>query len=90
MPRRAAGNGRARHAATAGSFSERRRTVTIYDPGPEDLYPMLRAENAEVLIHPSDRKYGALLVGGQGTGKSSARCSPSTSTTSRIPTRRRS
>jgi hypothetical protein len=38
----------------------------------EDLYPMLRAENAEVLIHPSDRKYGALLVGGQGTGKTSA------------------
>jgi hypothetical protein len=33
---------------------------------------MLRAENAEVLIHPSDRKYGALLVGGQGTGKTSA------------------
>ena len=28
---------------------------------------MLRAENAEVLIHPSDRKYGALLIGGQGT-----------------------
>jgi hypothetical protein len=46
--------------------------MTIYDPGPEDLYPMLRADNAEVLIHPSDRKYGALLVGGQGTGKSSA------------------
>jgi Domain of unknown function (DUF5710)/Replication-relaxation len=46
--------------------------VTIYDPSPEDLYPMLRAENAEVLIHPSDRKYGALLVGGQGCGKSSA------------------
>jgi hypothetical protein len=36
------------------------------------MYPMLRAENAEVLIHPSDRKYGALLVGGQGTGKTSA------------------
>ena len=33
---------------------------------------MLRAENAEVLIHPSDRKYGALLIGGQGTGKTSA------------------
>jgi hypothetical protein len=33
---------------------------------------MLRAENAEVLIHPSDWKYGALLVGGQGTGKTSA------------------
>jgi Domain of unknown function (DUF5710)/Replication-relaxation len=46
--------------------------VTIHNPGPEDLFPMLRAENAEVLIHPSDRKYGALLVGGQGCGKSSA------------------
>ena len=33
---------------------------------------MLRAENAEVLIHPADRKYGALLVGGQGSGKTSA------------------
>src|SRR5947208_1254719 len=41
-------------------------------PGPAKLYPMLRAENAEVLIHPTDRKYGALLVGGQGTGKTSA------------------
>ncbi len=41
-------------------------------PGPEDLYPMLRAENAEVVIHPMDWKYGALLVGGQGTGKTSA------------------
>ena len=46
--------------------------MTVYDPGPADLYPMLRAENAEVLIHPSDRKYGALLIGGQGTGKTSA------------------
>ena len=35
---------------------------------------MLRADNAEVLIHPDDRKYGALLIGGQGTGKT-ARCS---------------
>ena len=33
---------------------------------------MLRAENAEVLIHPADRKYGALLIGGQGCGKTSA------------------
>ena len=41
-------------------------------PRPEDLYPMLRAENAEVLIGPSDRKYGALLIGGQGCGKTSA------------------
>ena len=47
-------------------------TTHGYDPGPEDLYPMLRAENAEVVIHPDDRKYGALLVGGQGTGKTSA------------------
>jgi protein involved in plasmid replication-relaxation len=41
-------------------------------PGPGDLYPMLRAENADVLIHPYDRKYGALLIGGQGCGKTSA------------------
>ena len=33
---------------------------------------MLRGENGEGVIHPSDRKYGALLVGGQGTGKTSA------------------
>ena len=39
---------------------------------PEDLYPMLRAENAEVAIHPDDRKYGVLMVGAQGTGKTSA------------------
>ena len=50
--------------------------------GPENLYPVLRAENAEVVIHPDDRKYGALLVGGQGTGRP-ARCSPSTSTPQR-------
>ena len=33
---------------------------------------MLRAENAEVVIHPDDRRYGALLVGSQGSGKTSA------------------
>ncbi len=33
---------------------------------------MLRAENAEVLVLPEDRKYGALLIGGQGAGKSAA------------------
>jgi hypothetical protein len=48
------------------------RTNAEHGPRPDELYPMLRAENAEVLIHPSDRKYGALLVGGQGTGKTSA------------------
>ncbi|MGI8559575.1 MAG: LAGLIDADG family homing endonuclease [Solirubrobacteraceae bacterium] len=31
--------------------------------------PVLRAENAPVLIHPDDRKYGALLVGSMGSGK---------------------
>ncbi|MGB0096371.1 MAG: hypothetical protein WBP81_28015 [Solirubrobacteraceae bacterium] len=46
--------------------------TTSYNPGPEDLFPMLRAENAEVVIRPDDRKYGALLVGGQGTGKTAA------------------
>ncbi len=52
-------------------MTARRRYITpVYEP--DDLYPMLRAENGEVLIHPSDRKYGALLVGGQGTGKTSA------------------
>ena len=36
------------------------------------LYPTLRADNAEVVIYPWDRKYGALLIGGQGCGKTSA------------------
>jgi hypothetical protein len=46
--------------------------TTTSVPRPEELYPMLRAENAEVLIAPADRKYGAILVGSQGTGKTSA------------------
>ena len=33
------------------------------------VLPVLRADNAEVLIHPDDRKYGALLVGSMGSGK---------------------
>jgi hypothetical protein len=37
-----------------------------------ELYPNLRAENAEVVIAPADRKYGVLMVGAQGTGKTSA------------------
>ncbi len=36
------------------------------------VLPTLRADNAEVLIHPDDRKYGALLVGSMGSGKSAA------------------
>jgi hypothetical protein len=39
---------------------------------PFRVLPMLRAENAEVLIHPDDRKYGALLVGSMGSGKTAA------------------
>jgi hypothetical protein len=34
--------------------------------------PVLRAENAAVMIHPDDRKYGALLVGSMGSGKTAA------------------
>src|SRR5437016_14395283 len=34
--------------------------------------PVLRADNAEVLIHPDDRKYGALLIGSMGSGKTAA------------------
>ena len=36
------------------------------------VVPVLRADNAEVLIHPDDRKYGALLIGSMGSGKTSA------------------
>ena len=36
------------------------------------VLPVLRADNAEVLIHPDDRKYGALLVGSMGSGKTAA------------------
>ena len=36
------------------------------------VLPVLRAENTEVLIHPDDRKFGALLVGSMGSGKTAA------------------
>jgi Replication-relaxation/Type IV secretion-system coupling protein DNA-binding domain len=39
---------------------------------PYRALPVLRAENAEVLIHPDDRKFGALLVGSMGSGKTAA------------------
>jgi len=32
----------------------------------------MRADNGPVVVHPDDRKYGQLLVGGQGCGKTSA------------------
>ena len=39
-------------------------------PGlPYQMLPQLRASNGPVYIHPSDRKYGVLAVGGQGSGK---------------------
>jgi hypothetical protein len=44
----------------------------MHRPLPYRLLPVLRAENAQVLIHPDDRKLGMLLVGSQGSGKSAA------------------
>ncbi|RKQ90828.1 type IV secretion system coupling TraD/TrwB family protein [Solirubrobacter pauli] len=34
--------------------------------------PVLRSANGAGLIHPDDRRYGSLLVGGQGSGKTAA------------------
>ena len=54
------------------------------DGGPrvEDLYPMLRAENAEVLIHPRTASTARCWSAARAPGRP-ARCSRSTSTTSR-------
>ena len=41
-------------------------------PLPYEMLPVLRASNGPVYIHPDDRKYGVLLAGGQGSGKTSA------------------
>ena len=35
---------------------------------PYRVLPTLKADNAEVLLHPDDRKYGALLIGSMGSG----------------------
>jgi hypothetical protein len=35
------------------------------------MLPLLRASNGPVYLHPDDRKYGVLFVGGQGSGKTS-------------------
>ena len=64
--------GPARSVRPRGGSEHREARLMWDDHRPEELYPMLRAENADVVIHPDDRKYGALLVGGQGTGKTSA------------------
>ena len=34
-----------------------------------EIVPVLRAANGPVYLHPDDRKYGVLAVGGQGSGK---------------------
>ena len=44
-------------------------SALAHRPLPYRLLPVLRAENAQVLIHPDDRRLGALLVGSQGAGK---------------------
>lgn len=41
------------------------------DPVAEPLMPTARASNAEVVQHPADRPQGTLVVGGQGSGKTS-------------------
>src|SRR3954464_15702497 len=47
-------------------------TMPAHRPLPYRLLPVLRAENAQVLIHPDDRRLGVLLVGSQGSGKTAA------------------
>src|SRR3954465_5017921 len=47
-------------------------TMPAHRPLPYRLLPVLRAENAQVLIHPDERRFGVLLVGSQGSGKSAA------------------
>ena len=47
-------------------------SATAHRPLPYRLLPVLRAENAQVLIHPDDRRLGMLLVGSQGSGKTAA------------------
>ena len=49
-----------------------RPALVRHRPLPYPLLPVLRASNGAGLIHPDDRKYGTLLVGSQGSGKSAA------------------
>ncbi len=39
---------------------------------PYEMLPLLRSSSGPVFLHPDDRKYGVLAVGGQGSGKTSA------------------
>jgi hypothetical protein len=47
-------------------------STAVHRPLPYRVLPTLRADNAEVLLHPDDRKYGALLIGSMGSGKTAA------------------
>src|SRR4051795_4314988 len=51
---------------TAAAGAVRHRSL------PYPVLPVLRASNGAGLIHPDDRRYGTLLVGGQGSGKTAA------------------
>ena len=57
---------------TVAATADAGHTLVCHRPLPYGLPPVLRASNGAGLIHPDDRKYGALLVGGQGSGKSAA------------------
>jgi len=57
---------------TVAAAAEIGLTLVDHRPLPYALPPVLRASNGAGLIPPDDRKYGALLVGGQGSGKSAA------------------
>lgn len=52
---------------TAPHEGRRRRPVLV--PPPYEMLPALRAPNGPVYVHPDDRKYGVIGVGGQGSGK---------------------
>jgi hypothetical protein len=43
-----------------------------FDSLPYIPYPVADSDIGPVFLHPSDRKYGTLMVGGQGSGKTSA------------------
>jgi hypothetical protein len=46
--------------------------TVIHRPLRYPVFPVLRSANGAGLIHPDDRRYGTLLVGGQGSGKTAA------------------
>jgi hypothetical protein len=57
---------------SAPTATRARSLLVEHRPLPYRLPPVLRASNGAGLIHPDDRKYGTLLVGGQGAGKTAA------------------